>query len=137
MAESIVHINYVRKIAEYTSAIIPVELIPHLLIDLPESYRKPDRTIGNFLPDLYYKDLKYLIIGEAKTENDIDRKHSINQYKSYIEEASLFHGEKHILICTSLYSYARIKNLIKKLKLELNTTAKFHLLNDLGDITII
>lgn len=137
MAESIAHIIYVRKIADYTSAIIPVELIPYLLIDLPESCKKPDRTIGNFIPDLYYKDQNFLIIGEAKTENDIDRNHSINQYKSYIEEASLFHGEKHILICTSLYSYARIKNLIRKLKSELNTTAIFHLLNDIGDICII
>ncbi len=137
MPESIDHINYIRKIAEHTSTIIPSELIPFILIDLPDSSRRPDRTIGNFIPDLYYKDLKYLIIGEAKTMNDIDRKHSIEQYKSYIIEASLFHGEKHILICTSLYSFARIKNLIKKLKNELNSTAVFHLLNDAGNISII
>ena len=123
--------------ADYVSSIIPEDVKSLVLLDLSEYSRRPDRTNGNFIPDLYYKDARCLIIGEAKTMNDIDVKHSINQYKSYIEEASLFEEESHIVICTSLYSYARIKNLIKKMKAEQNSLAKFHILNDIGSISII
>lgn len=137
MPESIDHINYIRIIAKYVLALIPVDNRTLLLVDLPESRRKPDRTIGNFIPDVYYKDSRCIIIGEAKTEYDIDRKHSIAQYISYIQEASLFKEESHIVICTSLYSYARIKNLVKKIKTELKSSTKCHLLNDIGSISII
>lgn len=37
-----------------------------------------------FVPDLYYKYNNLVIIGEAKTDKDLDREHSILQYKSYI-----------------------------------------------------
>ncbi len=137
MAESSEHIDYVKKIAKYVSLLTSVEISSNLLVDLPEYSNRPDRTIGNFIPDLFYKDSRCLIIGEAKTENDIDRKHSKEQYESYIREASLFDGESHIIICTSLYSFARLKNIIKKIKLEENSSAKLHLLNDIGEASIL
>jgi len=137
MAESIVHINYVRKMVDYLSVLIPIGDRSLVLVDLPESSRKPDRTIGNFIPDLYYKNTGCLIIGEAKTENDIDRKHSIDQFESYIVETSLFNGESHIVICTSLYSFARIKNLIRRMKMEQNSLTIFHIIDDIERISII
>ena len=35
-----------------------------------------------YVPDLYYKYNDLIIIGEAKTENDLERVHSINQFES-------------------------------------------------------
>ncbi|HQO09071.1 MAG TPA: hypothetical protein PLK90_02920 [Clostridiales bacterium] len=137
MAESIEHINYVRQIANYVFLLLPFDARALVLVDLPDSNRRPERTIGNFIPDLYYKDTRRLIIGEAKTENDIDRKHSIEQYRSYIREASLFDEESHIIICTSIYSYARIKNMAKRIKAEQNSSVKLHILNDIGSVSIV
>lgn len=137
MAESNDHINYVRKIVKYVSLLISADINSVVLVDLPECSNRPDRTIGNFIPDLFYKDTRCMIIGEAKTENDIDCKHSKEQYESYIREASIFKGESHIVICTSLYSFARLKNIIKKMKLEQKSSASLHLLNDIGGKCII
>ena len=41
------------------------------------------RMPEGFVPDLYYKYNGKLIIGEAKTEPDIEREHSLQQYQSY------------------------------------------------------
>lgn len=42
------------------------------------------RMPEGFVPDLYYKYGNMIIIGEAKTDSDLDREHSILQFKSYI-----------------------------------------------------
>lgn len=133
MAESFIHMEYVRIISDYVNLLIEEGDRCFVLVDLPESSNRPVATIGNFIPDLYYKN-NCLIIGEAKTENDFDRKHSIEQYISYIKEASIYNGISHIVICTSIYSFAGLKNLIRKLKRENNSNAIFHILNDNGRI---
>lgn len=53
-------------------------------------------TIGNSKPDLYvlFPDDNFIIIGEAKTENDIENDHTVKQALDYYEACMKFPGSK-------------------------------------------
>ena len=81
--ESIVHHNLVKKIYEYVSnqSVIKKSIIES---DIFEVEGNVTRMQEGYVPDLYYKYNDLIIIGEAKTENDLERVHSIDQFESYI-----------------------------------------------------
>lgn len=86
MAESQIHIDLVRLMFRYVQIEFNTD-VGHILIDLPDSKNgtRPPK-IQEFRPDLYAKTKSLLIIGEAKTESDWDRRHSLEQYQTYIDE---------------------------------------------------
>lgn len=130
MAESATHISYVKIAEQYVRGIIPNDA--HCLIeaDIADYPKRPTRTIGDFIPDLYFSYNGLLVIGEAKTENDIDRKHSKEQYQSYLFEATNFSGTAHIVIVTSIYSMATAVNYFRHLKQESGSNVVIHILNN-------
>ena len=138
MAESLLHMNYVRHIADYTERTFPNLIDSWLYIDLPESSKHPSATIGGHIPDMYYKDKHVIIIGEAKTENDIDNEHTKAQLKSYIDEVSMFQGERHIIYCSGMLSFSQIKNMILRLKRHDNIDGiTFHILDNYSKVNTI
>jgi hypothetical protein len=86
MAESQIHIDLVRLMSKYVQSVYNID-IGHIFIDLPETLigSKPP-VIRNFRPDLFVRNKHLLIIGEAKTEPDWDKRHSREQYQNYLEE---------------------------------------------------
>ena len=82
--ESRTHHSLVTMLYEYISDFSEVEqsLIES---DIYEVGGSVTRMAEGFVPDLYYNHNKLTIIGEAKTEEDLERSHSIEQYKSYIK----------------------------------------------------
>ncbi|HMD89492.1 MAG TPA: hypothetical protein VKF38_10045 [Anaerolineaceae bacterium] len=86
MSESQIHIDLVRLMFMYVQTKFEIEL-GHIFLDLPESKigSKPP-IIRDFRPDLFVKTKELLIIGEAKTESDWDKKHSHEQYRAYMSE---------------------------------------------------
>lgn len=81
--ESKKHHSLVKIIYDY---VIGNEEVEESLVqsDIFEIKGNVTRMPEGFVPDLYYKYDNKIILGEAKTDSDLDREHSILQFKSYI-----------------------------------------------------
>lgn len=129
MAESIAHIESVRIGIDYIKKLIPLDL--HCLIqsDLPENKFKPERTIDNFVPDIRFDASAIKIIGEAKTYEDCMRKHSLDQYDSYLNECHLFSGTSHLVVVISMFAFPGVVNYFKRKKKELGSSTNIHIID--------
>ena len=116
--ESKAHHTLVKYIYRFVSSMNEIEksLIES---DIFEINGNVTRMNEGFVPDLYYNYNNYCIIGEAKTEGDLDREHSINQYKSYIShlEKKCSNGCKCLIVIAvpwsaSITAYKIIKRII-------------------------
>lgn len=136
--ESLNHMSFVRKIADYVSA-IPNDFTYNLLcVELPGDYSRCPQIIGRSIPDVYYNDSNYIILGEAKTDNDIDRDHTQIQLDDYINEVRTYDAERIIVFCTSIIGFSRMKNIIvtKKMREELDDI-RFHIMDCFSKVEII
>lgn len=130
MAESRLHKQLVGSIVSY------IETIPNCCADFIEAdlenyNTRTTRVVGGYYPDVFYKDSNRIIIGEAKTENDLITLHTRNQLLSYIEEATLFDGERHIVLCVPFIAYCSLFNYVNRLiEMENVKNVTFHLLSD-------
>ncbi len=81
--ESGKHHSLVKTIYNYVSNLDYVEekLIES---DIFEVNGQVTKMPEGFIPDLFYKYKNIVIIGEAKTDKDLEREHSYNQYRSYV-----------------------------------------------------
>lgn len=131
MAETLAHIKYVERMARYAET-IPQEFVPTAMsADLPSYGQRTPKVINGYYPDLYYYDLHCVIIGEAKTTNDIENEHTRSQLDSYICEIRTFNCDKHIIICSSIIAFAQITNMvIRKKRRELIHDITFHVLDN-------
>ncbi len=117
MAESQKHIEYVKKIISYMESIMPSFQKAVIQADLAEYGKRTPQVIGGYYPDVYYRTLNCFIIGEAKTDSDIDNHHTKAQIDNYILELRTgCQKEKHIILSTSVYSFAMLKNMIVRIK---------------------
>ena len=94
MSESSTHQQLVRIAYEKIASLVPPGNAIFIEADTPETTR-PTRVLDGFIPDVYYSFDKITIIGEAKTEKDFDRQHSIEQYKSYLNTLEISSNEGH------------------------------------------
>ena len=138
MAESLNHINYVKRIVEYVKD-IPTAFISHcLLADLPDSPERPTATLDGYIPDVLYKDAQTIIIGEAKTIRDVENDHTERQIDSYIEEVRCHKGTRHIVICSNTLSFSHIKNMLVRKKMRENISdINFHILDNICKVAVI
>ena len=83
MSESIEHMNLVKDIVEYVKEKLP-ECV-HGLIEIDDCIAQKPPKINGFIPDVYFNWKEQLIIGEAKTLADFERKHSREQFMTYLE----------------------------------------------------
>lgn len=139
MAESLSHISYVMNIVQYLSKVIPDYQYAVTQADLAEYGKRTPQVIGGYYPDVYYRTLDSFVIGEAKTDNDIDNYHTNAQIDCYIAELrSGCQTNKHLVLCTSFYSYAMMKNMIalKKRKEDL-TDIKIHIIDNISKTSVL
>ncbi len=115
MGESIKHIELVNLIYEYVNNLAYVENC-FIEVDSPYSLEKPAKTLDGFRPDILYSFSNDLIIGEAKTEFDYNKEHSLNQYKSYLKKCDCFQGNKLFILAVPLNVFISSKNLLLKIK---------------------
>lgn len=136
--ESLTHMAFVKKIADYVST-IPGDFTRNLLcVELPGEYNRCPQIIGGSIPDVFYNDSNYIILGEAKTDNDIDQEHTQRQLNDYINEARTYDADRIIILCTSIMGFSRMKNIIviKKMKEQLDDI-KFHLIDCYNKVQIL
>lgn len=132
MAESAEHINYVIMISNYVKELLPVNEHPFIMTDSPNEVAGTPPVAGNYRPDVYYQNNGLLIIGEAKTDPDFDRQHSINQYKSYFEECDYFAGMAMLVVGGSWRISAALANMLRNIKRQYGYRAKAIVINNLG-----
>jgi len=136
--ESLTHMTFVKKIADYVST-IPGDFTRNLLcVELPGEYNRCPQIIGGSIPDVFYNDSNYIILGEAKTDNDIDQEHTQRQLNDYINEARTYDADRNIILCTSIMGFSRMKNIIviKKTKEQLEDI-KFHVIDSFNKVQIL
>ena len=136
--ESLTHMAFVKKIADYVST-IPQDFTRNLLcVELPGEYNRCPQIIGGSIPDVFYNDSNYIILGEAKTDNDIDQEHTQRQLNDYINEARTYNADRNIVLCTSIMGFSRMKNIIvmKKTKEQLDDS-KFHVIDCYNKVQIL
>lgn len=138
MAESSIHISFVERIYEEVKKVVPEG--SHILIDIdhPDSSASTPKLLNGFKPDLYYCYKNLLIIGEAKTDFDVDRPHSLNQYNSYYEEAYVFEGQSLLFFCVSWKMFATMKNIMRSIRRKkISSRIRIFVMNDLGEVVEI
>lgn len=131
MAESLSHIKYVERMVKYVET-IPLQFVASMMYaDLASYGQRTPKVINGYYPDLYYYDLHCVIIGEAKTTDDIDNEHTMAQLDSYIKEIRTYNCERHIIVCSSIIAYAQINNLlIRKKRRENIQDITFHVMDN-------
>lgn len=131
MSESQKHFELVNQMREWViksfsveKSLLKTDVIGDGTQKLPTGYK----------PDLFYNFNDLTIIGEAKTSFDIERPHSVEQYKSYMKYCSL-RGKSSIFIVnvpwTDTFS---IKKILKSIKNKNNYVFRIIILNDLEKV---
>jgi hypothetical protein len=87
-------------------------------IDDGDSTNIPIQMGDGYRPDFMYEWGGILIIGEAKTPYDLERQHSLSQYKSYLRCCEQYEGKSLFILSTSWEYEATAKNLMKRIKKE-------------------
>lgn len=128
--ESKVHIELVNKIMKYVEKIIPET--DHVMIQCDSAGNYGEIRVGNFVPDVYYCRQGRLIIGEAKTLGDFDRKHSREQYAAYLRECHLFAGESKFIIAVPWQLMITAKNYLKREKQRNKWLFEIVIINETG-----
>ena len=139
MAESALHMNYVRRIVSYLATLgDSLCQIAMVYADLPEYGTRIPKVIDGFFPDVYYNGSSAIIIGEAKSPNDVDNRHTESQIESYIEEVRSYNKSRHIVICVSVFDFAHVKNaLVRRKNREGLQDITFHILDNISKVTVI
>ena len=130
MAESRSHLDLVQIALEYIKGITPSDAMHLIQVDSPDTHRP--LMVGAFIPDVYLETSDLLIIGEAKTLKDFDTKHSVAQYKAYIERCDSFPGERCIVVSVPWQLTSTAKNLFRRLTKEQGLDIKVVVINELG-----
>ena len=116
MSESVQHLQLVSFLKKKVMSITPSDCWCCIQDELPDSLNHPPITLEGFRPDIYYHYKNLLIIGEAKTNKDVSRKHSRAQYESYIKECSAFSGEAFMFLAVPWLEEAEAHNILRSIK---------------------
>lgn len=116
MSESGQHKKLVELIIEYVEDRVGQDYICFIESDISDNRPLPLMTEEGFRPDVTYEYNGLMIIGEAKTKDDVLRDHSLAQYASYLKKCSLFQGKAEYVMAVPWLEQASANNVIKKIK---------------------
>jgi hypothetical protein len=132
MSESAQHLQLVRLIISEVISTVGIDRRCFVCSDVADGFSLPPLTEEGFRPDVFYQDSNILIIGEAKTSDDIDRLHSKQQYRSYLRKCSLFSGTAILVIAVPWMDHAAIHNIICKASKEYPGKYTVRILDGIG-----
>jgi hypothetical protein len=119
MGVSDTHINLVKAMASWVKQNCHPNEYALMLLDLPETIRRDNPPlIGGYIPDLYIKSVR-MIIGEAKTSQDIETKHSREQYTQYLKHLKQYRDSLFIM-AVPWYCVPLTKSLILRVQKNIN-----------------
>ena len=106
MSESDTHQKLVLRLIKYVSEIVGLEFKCFIQADICTGFELPSQMDEGFRPDVYFEHNNVLIIGEAKTDDDVSRQHSVEQYRSYLRTCQQYHGRAIYVMTVPYISYA-------------------------------
>lgn len=115
MSESANHKKLVELIINHIGKEVGDDYICLIESDISDDHPLPQLTEEGFRPDVVFEFNGKMIIGEAKTSNDILREHSLRQYASYLRKCSLYNGSAEFVIAVPLMDYATAYNIVHKI----------------------
>lgn len=124
MSESITHQALVVRLVQWVTENVKNPGNAIVLSDASGAWRgdKPP-SIGPHTPDVFHKSIdgSEIVIGEAKTANDIETRHSREQFRSYLLHLKRC-PEGTLVVAVPWYVVRQGKSLIRALQKETNTT---------------
>lgn len=116
MSESANHKRLVELVIKYVEDKVGCDYVCFIETDISDEHSLPQMTEEGFRPDVFFEYNGIMIIGEAKTSDDIMRKHSLCQYISYLRKCSLYTGNAEFVIAVPWFDQASANNILKKLR---------------------
>lgn len=132
MSESAQHQQLVKLIIDDVVNDVGSAHTALIATDAVDGFALPPLTSEGFRPDVYYLFGDRMIIGEAKTSDDIDRLHSRRQYESYIKKCSLFQGNAAFILAVPWMDHATAHNIIRKIKKQYPGSYTVKILDGIG-----
>lgn len=116
MSESWKHKKLVEIIIKYVENRVGHDCTCFIESDMSDDRPLPAMTNEGFRPDVVYEYGKFMIIGEAKTSNDILKEHSLAQYASYLKKCSLYQGKAMFIMAVPWMEQASANNVLTKIR---------------------
>lgn len=132
MGESAQHFQLVNLIIDEVVSVVGETNRCFVMSDAADGYALPPLTEEGYRPDVYYQYQDSLIIGEAKTSNDVARIHSKLQYESYLKKCSFFKGKAVFLAAVPWTEHAVIHNILRKLRQKYPGTYEVRIIDGIG-----
>ena len=130
MGESTKHVELIKLMEELI--IFNEKINPALLLlDEPSNRKNSPPTINGFKPDIYYDFDGVLVIGEAKTKDDIVNEHTRRQLETYIKLCSNFKGRSCLYIAVPWTESILVNNIVKNIMKKLKTFITYHVVDEL------
>lgn len=128
MSESQQHINLISLALKQSYFLIAPEHHHFICADLSNTANLPPQTLEGYRPDVFFSSDTLLVIGEAKTSRDIETRHSLKQYRSYLKKCSVFSGQSYIVMAVPWTDTALIHNLLKRVAKEYSFCGAFKII---------
>lgn len=116
MSESAEHQKLVNDILVCVKGMVGPDKSCFIMSDLSDGRELSPQTTEGFRPDVFYQYADTMIIGEAKTADDVERLHSKQQYESYVKKCALFQGKAYLIVAAPWASCASLNNILSKIK---------------------
>ena len=138
MAESRQHIVLVKRIITHIREIYGDRRL-FILSDLPEENQdnRPPKIVSYF-PDVYATNpiTDFTIIGEAKTVDDIETSHSVEQVREFVNFLKNQSGDSILLLSVPLEGVIPANRLLNIFKREKGPSTKFLILNGISALSV-
>lgn len=105
-----------------------------MLIDDPSDRKNGPPTINGFKPDLYYDFNQLLIIGEAKTKDDLLNEHTKSQIETYIKLCANYAGQSRLYLAVPWMESVLANGLIKKISKKLGVSIDYFVVDELQEL---
>ena len=132
MSESAQHLQLVNLIIDEVISMVGDTNRCFIMSDAADGYSLSPRMEEGYRPDVYYQYQNSLIIGEAKTSDDVASMHSKMQYESYLKKCSLFKGNAVFLVAVPWTEHAAVHNIIRKLCQKYPGTYEIRIIDGIG-----
>lgn len=102
-----------------------------ILVDDPTDRKNGPPTINGYKPDLYYDFNDLLVIGEAKTKDDLLNEHTKSQIETYIKLCANYTGNSRLYLAVPWMESVLANNLIKKISKKLGVSVTYFVVDEL------
>lgn len=130
MGESVKHVDLINLMKSIICSKEDVDTAL-VLVDDPSDRKNGPPTINGFKPDLYYDFNQLLVIGEAKTKDDLLNEHTKKQLETYIKLCSNYTGQSRLYLAVPWMESVLASNLIKKISNNLGVSITYFVVDEL------